>query len=149
MKNGREIFNSNYERYEISHELKSWIHNNITDSYLSLGISFMHGTDTCTPHTDTTRDLTLMYIIDTGGKDVWTVFWKEDGQPLRRPRATRPDYDHLMQVDRVRLEAGAWYILDATVIHSVENMTGARISIQMGFDADDIWASQQFKNQLG
>jgi hypothetical protein len=39
-------------------------------------------------------------------------------------------YDELEMVETVKLEANQWYILNARAIHSVENMTSPRISIQ-------------------
>lgn len=133
-RDGQSVTNSRYDRQPVSVELEAWIRSNIADDYDNIGVSCMHGGTTNLPHTDTTRDLTLMYLITTGGDDVSTVFYRESGQELYRPRHTHPDYDHLEVLESVRLVAGRWYLINARIVHSVENMTAPRQAVQLGFD---------------
>ena len=94
------------------------------------------------PHTDRTRNWTLVWLTDTGGTDVSTVFWQEQGHDIDRPPGYYPNsYNDLIELETHVLESNRWILLNAKVIHSVENLQGIRKSIQIGF-----WDNADFVN---
>lgn len=88
------------------------------------------------PHTDSTRTHTLIYLLDAGGDNVKTVFYKEHGvDNIDRGLKYRPtDYTNLEPIDSVELKVNTWTLLNATVLHSVESLTRARKTIQVAFN---------------
>jgi len=133
-RNGEVIQDADYRRFPVESELAQWIMDNISSTYTSAGISF-HGAvtpQTVCPHSDRKRTVGLLYMIDTGGPEVDTVFWQEVDQPLHREPATVPcSYRDLTEVSRYRLTAGDWALIDTTVIHSVEGLQGLRKTLQI------------------
>ena len=128
------IRDADYRRFPAGSELAQWINDNISSTYTNAGISF-HGAltpQTVCPHSDRSRTVGLLYIIDPGGPEVDTVFWQEVGRPLSREFATVPSsYRNLTEVGRYRLAAGNWALLDTTVIHSVEGLEGLRKTLHV------------------
>ncbi len=137
-----------YQRCEVMPELVLWFNKNVTDEYLHVSACQMYGEHHNAPHTDTTRDYTLIYLVDLGGDDVTTVFYQEQGQPLHRPRHCHPHYDTLDILIEYKLKLRTWYLLDSRIIHSVEGINGVRKSIQAGFDASHSWANQYFTGDM-
>jgi hypothetical protein len=129
--------------------MKTWIHNNITEDYKNIGLSRMWGHPVCLPHTDLTRDVTLLYLFNCGGPEVYTKFWQLKNFPLHQYEQSHPDtYDDLDLVFSTVLQPFKWYILDARCLHSVEGMTNDRVSLQLGFMKTSIWAQQIFGEDL-
>ncbi len=88
------------------------------------------------PHTDTTRTHTLIYLLDAGGDNIKTVFYKEQGiDNIDRGFKVRPtDYAKLDPIESIELKINTWTLLNATVIHSVENLSRARKTIQVALN---------------
>jgi hypothetical protein len=151
---GSEIVeHSRYNRFDISTNLKNWVDTNITVDYKNIGLSHMWGAAVNLPHTDHTRDVTMLYLFCTGGEKVETKFWKRKGYPIHHDNKDKnyhynynqPNtYDDLELLDSVVLELHRWYILDAQCIHSVEGMSDSRISLQLGFLRQSPWAQHIF-----
>jgi hypothetical protein len=111
-----------------------WFKENIhpTATYYQLLKNIESG-DNFWPHTDRTRKVGLMYLLQTGG-DPDTVFYRTtDGSPVQ-PAQTWPDYENLTEVDRIKIPLHTWVLLDVSKPHSVEGMKGQRISVQLAFD---------------
>jgi hypothetical protein len=154
---GQEIIeHSRYDRFEISNELKLWVDSNITTDYTNIGISHMWGNSINLPHTDHTRDVTMLYLFCTGGPAVETKFWQRRGYPIHHENkdatyqynSDQPTtYDDLDLIDSIILPLNRWYILDACCIHSVESMTDSRISLQLGFLRHSPWAQYIFDDK--
>ena len=87
------------------------------------------------PHVDRTRKFTLIYLLQTGG-DPQTVFYRTKDNSEIYPAQTWSNYENLVEVDRIRIPIKTWTLLRADVPHSVEDMSGHRISVQMSFDED-------------
>lgn len=88
------------------------------------------------PHTDSTRTHTLIYLLDAGGDNVNTVFYKEQGvDNIDRGLRYRPtDYTNLDPIASIELKVNTWTLLNATVLHSVENLSRPRKTIQVAFN---------------
>lgn len=114
-----------------------WVRNNVISSFNDIRItSTLPGHERCGAHTDRTRNYTLMYLIETGGDHHETVFYKELGvDELIRPNAYRIDnYQQLEIISKIKLKTNVWYLLSARVLHSIENITNGRTSIQISLN---------------
>lgn len=152
-KNGQTIDNSRYDRFDLEPKLVSWVQDHIANDYKNIGLSYMWGESINLPHTDHTRDVTLLYLFDTGGPAVETRFWQRRGFSLHYENADpsytyNPDqpttYDDLDLIFSIVLKPYQWYVLDARTIHSVEGMISPRISLQLGFLKQSSWAQRIF-----
>jgi len=118
-------------------ELEAWLKNNITPVYRDVGIRYAFGSDnpgTAGVHTDQTRKYVLQYLVRDGGATL--TYWQEEGYPvMREPHARVGNYSKLTVLDSCQLKEGHWAILDTRILHSVENLTADRISVQMSLDA--------------
>jgi len=142
------IHHDKYAKFEISPELKSWVDENICDSYMNIGLAFMFDGSTHLPHTDSTRDIAVLYVFDPGGDDVKTTFYKfKNSDELHQDNGCYPtSMDELEELEAVVLEKGNWVVLDSLVLHGVMNKTRPRITLQLGFDRHNSWASAQLKS---
>ena len=75
-----------------------------------------------------------MWVIDTGGPDVKTVFWQERNCPVKREPGYYPSsYDDLQELESHVFEPNCWILIDGNIIHSVENLQHIRKSVQISF----------------
>jgi len=120
----------------VSVELEDWIEQNIVPTR-RVGVgSTVPGLDHVGPHRDQSRDYSLLYLLRSGGQNATTKFWE-----LKTPAPLEyyySNYDDLIQVDQVTAPVGQWYILNAKMIHSVENVVEGRVSIQVGLMSDQV-----------
>lgn len=109
------------------------IHPKIVDARYS---STRPGLPRSGPHSDRTRNFTIIYLLRNGGNDHRTVFYKQKGNyPVsREPKVRVNDYSDLIEIDSLQLPLHTWVILNASVIHSVENISQGRDSIQLNID---------------
>lgn len=144
LKNGVYHSSGHYQRCDVEPQLNSWIDQQVTDQYLHVSACAMYGEEHNAPHTDTTREFTLIYLTELGGDGVRTVFYREQDQEIHRPRHYHPDYHSLVTLEEYTLKPETWYLLDSRVIHSVEGIRSVRKSIQVGFGLEHDWARQHF-----
>jgi hypothetical protein len=139
-KNGIEIVNSPLTRQPLDYKTTQWCKQNISPKFHSLVINHQGAVDTgstAVPHTDTTRQWTLMWFTDVGGTEVKTVFWQERGfDAVREPRYYPKRYEDLIELESHVFEPHRWVLINSQVIHSVENIQSVRKSIQIGFWKD-------------
>jgi hypothetical protein len=88
-------------------------------------------------HVDRSRDYVLIYVVETGGPDVRTKFYKYRDRPLELPREmafqtlTTEGAD---LVDEVVLPVGRWAFLNGKTAHQVTNLESERVSIHLSLD---------------
>jgi len=130
--------------YDVPAEIKEWINTNITSEYNNVRLATITSTDSglkdskLDPHTDHTRVYNLYYHYKTGGANVTTTFWQEQGEDLVRPfQIKRPDVSKLIQVEQCLFVENTWSIIRTDVLHSVENIQSPRVNIQIDFLASD------------
>jgi hypothetical protein len=122
--------------FSIGTEFEQWVANNIHPFAYEAGLSVSvpkHLTFQG-PHCDLRRRYVLNYIIDCGGENVRTQWWREKGYPLERVHESGPegmgfwvkDYANLELIDDVVFGTGIWVLLNPKILHSVENITGYR-----------------------
>jgi len=137
VKDGKTYRNSRGFRYTLDQEVLDWIHQHLTDQYTDCGLSVIHGPDgLLAPHTDQTRRFAMLYTFDTGGPNVRTAFYQEDGYPVERElRVFGTDYSRLREVHAVQFPLRTWVITNTNILHSVENLIGDRVQIQFGVNS--------------
>ena len=149
---GKPFSSRNNPRLGLEEYMSEWINENISQEWIHVGIAastpnsttgskldHIHG-----PHTDATRSYVLIYLIDSSNPDQDTVFWHEPGESLHRKRHTVSyNLDNLQRIDSVRIPLQQWCFLDTTVLHSIENIQGCRIAIQVSFDCDPFGVFQE------
>jgi len=105
------------------------------------------------PHVDNGRTIAINNYIKLGGNDVKTVIYDKSYPMHMRPndRANVLTYAELNKIEEYTLNSDAWYILDTTQYHSVENIESDRIILTLSIkdrdfdDAIDIF-SEIIKN---
>ena len=141
IKDGKISMTSDVVAYQATTELQTWIKDNIIPEYKDVSIRFQYGGDgrtTTVLHTDKTRKFVLQYNLQHA--DGILTYWKEEGQPELRPeveiRESGYDYSKLTKLDEVFIPNKQWVLIHTKVLHSVENLTGNRINVQISLDYD-------------
>lgn len=144
-RNGVKYVNTTYDRYQVSEDIKAWVDQHIGTDYTDIGIS-VHGAGWATPHHDTSRNWTLIWLLRQGGPEVNTIYWREVNKPYIRPLVKEypKTYDNLEEICRHSFPLHQWYLLNAQVLHSIEPMPdGNRTALQVGF-----WDNSSTVNKL-
>jgi len=121
-------------------EFETWVKENITKHILDAGINYVVYNDkdnlpiSTGAHTDGTREFVMLWNIEHGGDNAELTFWKERDKPLyRAPKTPGTDFSKLEFITKTRLPENNWLLLDTRILHSVENLTSTRISLQISF----------------
>jgi hypothetical protein len=119
-------------------ELEQWVKENLTIHTVDTGVNYVTYTEesglpiSTGAHTDGTREFVLLWNIESGGADAELTYWREKGKPLyRAPKTHGADLSRLELVAKTKLPEGRWLLLDTRIMHSVENLTDTRISLQI------------------
>jgi hypothetical protein len=138
--NGKTFETAKSVRLELGVLWENWVKTNIHPEYLETGINFTTNGQYHGAHMDSGRNYILIYLIESGGTKVDTVFYQENGYPIERPRITDydpyhlHDYADLTEIDRVEIPLRKWIMLNTRIIHGVEGIESTRIAYQIGFD---------------
>ena len=133
---GKEISSYTFSYY-YPEAPTQWVRENITDRVKDIKYCFtIPGRPTLGPHCDITRSVALIYLLQQGGDNPRTVFWKERGQDeLIRPLGHKvTDYSQLEEVASITLPVNTWMIINARLLHSVENIPLGRKAIHISLD---------------
>jgi hypothetical protein len=126
-----------YRRTFVTPEIVEWFETNVTKDYAEIGIQTMDCGETFMPHTDGgVRSYILNYLVQTGGDNVILRWYHENDKPLLRnlePRIQRWTEDNLRNIHEVIFKPGDWTLLNGKVIHSINGVTGLRISLSVAF----------------
>jgi len=127
--------------FDITGALRTWLEANITNQALAYMATFAGPLSDSQHdrvlHVDRSRDYVLIYVVDPGGADVVTKFFKYRDQPLELPREmafqtlTTAGAD---LVDSVKIPPGRWALLNGKPAHQVTNLERERISIQLSLN---------------
>jgi hypothetical protein len=136
-KNGQAYTNSfNWSSMMSDHSL-AWVRSNVAANAKDVrSVNTTPGLERNGAHCDRSRVMTMIYLIDSGGADHQTVFYREKGvTDLIRLAGTHVDnYNGLEQLASVRLQLNRWNLLYGKVLHSIENIPQGRFSIQVSLD---------------
>lgn len=124
-----------YTRWSAQPELVEWIRENITEEIKLAGVQTIGGDVPL--HCDK-RKWALNYLVDLGGPNVVTGFHKLPHQPVMQPPATRAKFaTDAEEITSTTFTKGRWHLLNTNVLHSVTGVTGKRVAITIGFNADN------------
>jgi len=123
---------SNYTTM-LDHTVLDWCHSTIGSEIIDARYSCTKpGLSISGPHCDQTRNFTLIYLLKTGGSKHRTVFFQEKNCDVLRVNGLRVnDYSKLDEIASIQLPLNAWTILNARVLHGIENISHGRISLQL------------------
>lgn len=121
----------------------SWTQKNISRHVQDIRLSITPpGRSTWGPHCDRSRNWTMIYLLQTGGDDHETVFWRcrSDAEILREPGSHVNDYDLLDRIACVKIPLRTWTLLNGQILHSIENIGQGRVAIQISLQnfPDDV-----------
>lgn len=141
MVDGEEVPTRFQKGYTMGEEWDEWVRKNITKNFFETGVRCSYGPPMHGAHSDAPPKWKLYYLIDRGGEDAVTSFYKEKGQPIERPISTPGqlfhvnDYRNLEMIDSVKLPLNQWVLLNVTILHGVENLgTDMRIHLAVAFE---------------
>lgn len=100
----------NYRLHQCTRPINVWAHPLFGWKHI-VGVQYMK--NNVKIHTDFNRTVAYNYILDQGGNDVATCFYDSDNNLIER---------HVIEPFR-------WHRLNVSTPHSVEGITGTRISI--------------------
>jgi hypothetical protein len=131
-------------RFPLNDEWNNWVRDNIAPVVVESGVSVCimpRATDEETtmggPHTDTTRNFALMYLIEKGNNDQWTEFFQEAGEGVYRPYNCRPNkLVKLTVIDKVCAPLNKWVYIDGRILHGQNNISKDRIALQVSLAHD-------------
>lgn len=135
---GAQYNSTRSQRLPLSEKFINWFSINIAKNFVNHGITItqsyapVHGA-----HTDHTRLYTLLYLLKSGGENVATSFYQEEGEPVVRKTKLNlyvSDYERLSKIDTVIIPERTWCILNVDILHDVKFLTSNRIAFQIGFD---------------
>jgi hypothetical protein len=161
-----------YSRYEVKTPVQDWVfdtfpelkgHSREIGLTMQMNSNLSNGRTCQLPaHTDGRRgQQVLQYMFETGGADVRTAWWQEDGHTIYREVAVfnnpqgskeiddianekhiaihKMDLAGLTLLDSAVLEKGHWYMLETNVIHSVHNVRNKRLALTVGFSNRELY----------
>lgn len=93
------------------------------------------------PHTDFNRELAINFIIETGGDNVETCFYKQVDEPAMviNQGHIMPRYfneKNLEQTGSIVFKKNSWVAFDSQNPHAVKNISGKRILVTMTADGN-------------
>lgn len=139
-RNGKRFNNCRGSRFSVEHSIHQWIDQHICQNWIEAGLYVIHGDQnhgTILPHTDQTRALSLLYLLDPGGSNVRTEFWQEKNHSIHREMKTLVgDYSLLDPLKSVQWPLKTWILLNTNILHSVEQMTAKRVHFQVSLATD-------------
>jgi hypothetical protein len=128
-------------RYWISEEFKDWVFKHFEQDDRGCGVNVFNSpnANVVGPHIDASRSYSIHYLLDEGGDNVDTIWWKEKNHPLVRPdlkgnfnlKDCVDNYNRLEEITRIRVPKHQWILMNVDVLHSVEFIARPRISIQI------------------
>ena len=105
------------------------------------------------PHIDRGRSKVFNFLVDTGGDNVKTCFWKlkpEFSSHLVDNSRKGFEYNTIDLVESVVFKPGQWWNIDVSQIHSVEGLDPSRkrISLTLHPQTDGVSIADQFVSRL-
>lgn len=78
------------------------------------------------PHCDRVRRTAINYLLDLGGDQVTTTFYKQQRSTNDLSLSENVIYDAVEPLESVQIPRDVWHTFDPQRFHSVENITGRR-----------------------
>jgi len=148
LRDGAQVKTIKSHRYDIGPEFDAWVNQHVDPDPGAPGavLTPRHGVALYddhsaffAPHVDISRDYAMMYILDTGGDQVETSWYRQQGHPLHRPDLKAlfdldrivTNFDTLEEIDRVCFPTHQWICINGAILHAIENIQSPRVAIQI------------------
>jgi hypothetical protein len=128
---------------DMGEDWDAWIRENLVDDFIETGLRVSEPvSDTHGAHTDPLRKWKLYYLLERGGNDAVTCFYKEKDQPVVRDlddnMVVCNNMDELEVIDRVQWPMNQWVLLNTMIIHGVEGIQGYRYNFTVSIKPCDL-----------
>lgn len=141
MEDGSVVDTRFQKGYLMGEEWEKWVKENITTNFYETGARSSFGPPIHGAHADAPPKWKLYYLVDRGGEDAVTHFYKEKGQPVERLDSLPGklvhvnDYRNLDIIDSVKWPLNQWVLMNGTVLHGVTGLgTEMRINLTIAFN---------------
>jgi hypothetical protein len=134
-----ETKGKSFPKIDLPADMQEWVKTNITDKAHEISVrKTVEEGDHHFPHVDITRRWVLFYLLESGGKDHATVWYRDKSVVEPYPGIEYTSYDELEEITRIQIPYQTWTLLNASVPHSVENIPGPRIAVTLGLWHDPV-----------
>ena len=127
---------------DMGEDWDTWVRENIVDDFIETGLRVSEPvSDTHGAHTDPLRKWKLYYLLERGGNDAVTCFYKEKAQPVVRDlddMVVCNNMDELEVIDRVQWPMHQWVLINTMIIHGVEGIQGYRYNFTVSIKPRDL-----------
>jgi hypothetical protein len=109
---------------EPSERIKEWVHQNIPEKVRKIHINALIQGTHLVPHIDEIRTRAINYVIDLGGPNVMTNFYriKRNYKHLTASPRTYIPRSKLQRIEQICVEQERWIALAVNHIHDVRNI---------------------------
>ena len=160
---GQEIPSTYSMRFSMGDEFNQWVNEHIYPPAISpgewgltvvAGAQDPGGSSHHGAHLDSSRNYVLMYLLDLGGSNVITSFYKEDNKPFYRMRLvdsdplTIDDYSTLTEIDSACFPSNTWVLLNGRILHGVSNIETSRVAVQIGVERNIFFNDDIIKHNI-
>jgi len=151
---GIRQLHANHMRLRIDEHWEQWVRENIAGGFNETGVSYAMGpasdesVRSAGIHTDSSRNFSVIWLLDAGGGQAELTFWRDPGHDLVMSDYQTRDNDHgLINVAVMPGNPGCWYQLNTRVLHSIDWITRNRVGLQISFDQDP-WPERAWTVQV-
>lgn len=136
VRDGQTYQSRRQRRFILPEDFTQWCKDNIDPGCYNGSICTNEGVDPYHgPHIDPYRNYGLLYVVDAGGENVITSWWQKKDCPTmyslqEYPPLMYDDYGNLDPLESLSMLPNTWYLINVRVLHSVENITHRRITLQ-------------------
>jgi len=143
VKDGQTYTSRFQHKYDFNEDLgkkfHEWCRSFLHPECYHCGVVYNQGTDPYHgPHVDMSRNFVLFYLLEPGGVNATTSWWKKTGIPVSTDEDTygkiTADYQELIPIDQLIIPRHTWVLFNVRIIHSLENVIAERMSIQCSLD---------------
>lgn len=134
-KNQIGFTDDSYSRWAAKSDLVDWLKEHISESVTLAGVQVI--SSDVPLHCDK-RKWALNYLIEAGGENVVTGFYKLPEKDAIQPPGSRyafaRDEEELCSTT---FRLNSWHLLNTNVLHKVTGVTGKRVAITIGLNSDN------------
>jgi hypothetical protein len=117
-------YSSKFHVYDPSEKIIKWVSENIPEKIKKIHINEMTEGTHLVPHIDEMRIRAINYVIETGGSNVTTNFYrvKKKYQHLKASPRTYIPRNKLIPIEKICIQKEKWHSLSVQQIHDVRNI---------------------------
>ena len=126
--------NARLQRWRLGQDLAAWLEQHGVHGFQDVSVQTIEQGETLGPHTDSWQSCKLFYLLETGGDNVETIWYRQPGQDLITQKWLLVENTvDLEEVHRMVIPARTWGFINVQIIHEVTNMTSARQTVVASF----------------